>query len=520
MKFKSGPTIFSIILFICAECTAQINPVVEYPDLFKAVQEGMIFKDQKTFLDCRPLRSPDSIMKSYNEKKNLPGFDLKTFVTDNFDVRLKDTAAIFKHIDKVWNYLTREPEKQDPLSSLIALPHPYIVPGGRFREIYYWDSYFTMLGLKVSGKISMIKNMTDNFAFLIDAYGYVPNGNRTYYLSRSQPPYFSLMVDLLAECAGDSVYLVYLPRLEKEYRFWMEGSDKLNNTNAALEKAVLLDSRSVLNRYCDRLAQPRPESYLQDVSTYRTSGRDESIFRDLRSAAESGWDFSSRWLKDASTLGTIITTEIVPVDLNCLLYHLEITLCKAYTLGDNPEKAADFAKSADERKRNVIKYCWNPDSGYFYDYNFKSGRQTLRGSLAGLYPLFFQIADTEMAMKVKNFLLTRFLLDGGLVTTTFNTGQQWDFPNGWAPLQWIGYVACKNYGFNDVAHEVAVKWTNLNARVFFETGKMLEKYNVADISMPGGGGEYELQDGFGWTNGVFLKLWYEERNRNYIAGHD
>jgi len=241
------------------------------------------------------------------------------------------------------------------------LPYPYIVPGGRFNEIYYWDSYFTMLGLKESDEIDMIDNMIKNFASLINRYGFIPNGNRTYYLSRSQPPFFSLMVELLAEVKGHGVYEENLPALEKEYSYWMDESGPTKHV-------VKMPDGSVLNRYYDQLDIPRQESYLQDVETGQASKEDAQLmFRNLRSAAESGWDFSSRWFADGRNISTIHTTDLAPVDLNCLMYHLEMTLAKAYRARSDAAKndlarAKEFEERAEQRKKAINQYCWSPDA--------------------------------------------------------------------------------------------------------------------------------------------------------------
>ena len=502
--------VFIVLLISFTKLISQINPYTDYNEIFEEVQKNKVFEDQKTFLDCKPLFPVDTIINRFNKEKQEEDFNLKLFISNNFSVNNLDTSAIFEHITLLWNYLTKQPHVQDSLSTLIALPYPYIVPGGRFREIYYWDSYFTMLGLYEEGKIDIIEDMINNFAFLIDTYGHIPNGNRTYYLSRSQPPFFSLMVSLLAEHKNDSVYLKYKPQLEKEYQFWMNGKERLSKNEPSYQRVVLMNNNAILNRYWDKLKEPRPESYSDDINTFESANKDSTIFRDIRAAAESGWDFSSRWFRDYSELSTIHTTEIVPVDLNCLLYHHEITLMKVYQYEGNDAKATEFKEMAENRKKTILKYCWEPDSGYFYDYDLVLGEKTHGESLAGIYPLFFNMADSNMANHVIKKIKEDYLAEGGLVTTLYSTGQQWDYPNGWAPLQWIGYKACKNYGYNTLAHEITVNWTNLNIKVFFETGKMLEKYNVIDINTKGGGGEYELQDGFGWTNGVFLKLWNGE----------
>ncbi len=482
-------------------------------DLFEAVQMSQVFSDQKKFVDCIPRIDPDSISKIYQQQKDRSDFNLRNFVGQYFDTCLvnPDTNLVLQQINFLWDYLVRQPIiEHHKYSSLIELPKPYIVPGGRFREIYYWDSYFTMLGLREAGKNELIENMIDNFAYLVNSYGYVPNGNRKYYLSRSQPPFLALMIDLLNTIKNDEVYNEYLDILEKEYCFWMRGAGDLGKHQNQIERVVLVEENGILNRYWDNLQTPRPESYKQDVELFLRSDRDSMIFRDIRAAAESGWDFSTRWFSDGQTLETINTTQIIPVDLNCLLYHLEMTLSQAHLSRNNLNESNKYKRLASRRKQLIGKYFWNEEKGYFFDYNIKTSCQMTRFTLAGLYPLFFNLADTLQAEKVIKVIEDEFLKAGGLVTTVAPaSGQQWDYPNGWAPLQWIGYKACQNYGFYTTANEIARRWLALNARVFFETGKMMEKYDVVNIHRAGGGGEYPLQDGFGWTNGVFLALWNE-----------
>ena len=174
-------------------------------EFFKQVQLSSIFEDSKTFVDCVPKRPLEEIIKDF-ESKNEQDFDLKLFVLDNFELPIEkdtdfvsDTAlSMAEHIKVLWSVLTHKPDILQPYSSLIPLPNSYIVPGGRFREVYYWDTYFTLLGLMVSDQEKMAQNMVDNFSFLIDSIGFIPNGNRVYYLGRSQPPFFSLLVSLIA----------------------------------------------------------------------------------------------------------------------------------------------------------------------------------------------------------------------------------------------------------------------------------------------------------------------------------
>ncbi len=510
MLFKRNYTLifsFFILLLIPSISFSQINPVNAFDSLFIDVQLNSIFNDQKKFPDCIPKYPPDTIIQKYNLQKKSTPFNLKNFVAENFDTLFTDTTLLLQHIHNLWIDLTRYPEKQNPNSSSISLPSPYVVPGGRFQEMYYWDSYFTMLGLAISDRYDLIRNMIDDFSFLIRKYGHIPNGNRTYYLSRSQPPYFSLMVELLAEKDGDSVYLKYLDCMQQEYNFWMAGLANLNKNNHYSQRIVELQSDEMLNRYWDSLSTPRPESYKQDFELFTHSGRGESFYRDIRATAESGWDFSSRWMKENTSLKNIHTTEILPIDLNCLLYHLELTLKKCYELKKDKPRSDFYQQKCNARKKLINSICWNKENKYYFDYNFIDHRQSDAFTLAGVYPLFFNLAGKNQANLVAQTIRRKFLKEGGVVTTLINTGEQWDDPNGWAPLQWITYHGLKNYGINALADSIANRWLSLNMKVYFATGKMMEKYDVVNMNKPGGGGEYPLQDGFGWTNGVFLKLW-------------
>jgi alpha,alpha-trehalase len=478
--------------------------------LFQEVAMAGVIPDGKSWADALPKRDVGSILMAYEIEKDKSSFNLGEFVEKNFaftaarsDTFVSDVnISVTDHINRLWPYLTRAGDNYVEGSSLIPLPHPYVVPGGRFNEIYYWDSYFTMLGLKVSGKHELIRSMVDNFAWLIKEVGFIPNGNRTYFLSRSQPPFFSLMVSLLADLDGENTYLRYKNELLLEYQFWMEGV-KVDDAQAN-KHIVFLGNNQVLNRYYDMLQTPRSEMYAEDVHLAQNVEDHEAFYRHIRAACESGWDFSSRWCADAIDLLTISTNDIIPVDLNCLLYHLELTLAKVMDL--EGAKAEYYLHKANNRKNLILQYCWDEGIGYFFDYHHKKMNKTASVHAAGIFPLFVGIADEHQANQAMTFLSENLLTDGGVLTTNLVTGQQWDAPNGWAPLQWIAVEACLNYGNKTLAHTIISRWTSLNEKVFKETGKMLEKYNVVDLGKTGGGGEYPVQDGFGWTNGVYLAM--------------
>ena len=486
----------------------------QYQELFEAVQMQQVFPDGKTFTDCTTQQPLEAINIKYQLHKHEPGFDLATFIKHNFAVPTPpqqhytaQQESIKEHINNLWTILTRNADKQetDAYSSLIPLPFPYIVPGGRFGEIYYWDSYFTMLGLQATGRTALIQSMVDNFSFLIDHVGYIPNGNRTYFLGRSQPPFYSFMLQLLAETAGENTLVKYLPEMEKEYMFWMRGADVLTD-NTAAHHVVRMNNGSILNRYWDEHNTPRPESYREDVELVQEAADKQTVYRHLRAGAESGWDFSCRWFKDPGDFASIHTTDIIPVDLNCLLLHLEETMQTAYTLTGNVAQANSFAEKAGKRKAAIQHYCWNESLQFYVDYDFVSGTQKTLPTIAAVFPLYVNLATKEQAAAVAHKIESAFLQPGGVTTTLEISGQQWDAPNGWAPLQWVTVTGLRNYGFHDLAREIAQRWIALNTKVYKRTGKLMEKYNVYNVALDAGGGEYPSQDGFGWTNGVLLKL--------------
>jgi alpha,alpha-trehalase len=488
------------------------TPADIYGELFKAVQLNAVFPDSKSFTDALPNRPPEQILSEYRQLKGQPGFDLKKFVAERFspppsvasDFHTVAGQDVRQHIDALWQVLERKPEDQREYTSRIALPYRYIVPGGRFNEIYYWDSYFTMQGLEESGRHDLTMDMIANFGWLIDQFGHIPNGNRSYFLSRSQPPFFAAMIELAADEEGESVYKKFLPQLIREYQFWMDGAEALK-PGAAHRRVVKLADGTVLNRYYDDRNVPREEAYKEDVATAKEAGPGApEIYRNLRAAAESGWDFSSRWFA-GKALATIHTTDLIPPDLNSLLYQLERTIAKACEVTADPACAADMKAKAATRQAALTKYLWNAKAGAFTDYDWRAKRLNSQVTAATVYPLYFKLASKDQSKAVANTVRTSLLKPHGVATTAVTSGEQWDAPNGWAPLQWLAIKGLKNYGEEQLAATIAQRWVGKNLQVFKATGKLVEKYDVVS-DKAGGGGEYPLQDGFGWTNGVLRKL--------------
>ncbi|MEK7401897.1 MAG: alpha,alpha-trehalase TreF [Gemmatimonadota bacterium] len=503
---------------------ASYEPSRDLGRLFHDVQMGALFPDSKTFVDARPRFAPAEIVSRYAVAAGVPGFNIRAFVEQNFELPQpvggefhSDTSRTMgEHIRALWPVLTRVRDTADARSSLIPLPNAYVVPGGRFREVYYWDSYFTMLGLIESGRTDLMKSMLDNFAHLIQTVGHIPNGNRTYYLSRSQPPYFAAMVGLYARAVDTTQALSYLDAIEAEHAFWMDGAERLA-AGAAHRRVVKLANGSVLNRYWDDRSDPRPESYRPDyaIGSSLPEARREAFYRNARASAESGWDFSSRWMRDPSDLRTLETTDLVPVDLNSLLYHAERTIAafRRFRGGaGDAAAAARFAKAAEDRRGALLAAAYDPTDGFFYDVRWRNGeRVTDRPSLAAAAPLYFGLATPEQGRTVAVRLERDFFKPGGFITTNIASGQQWDAPNGWPPLEWMAIEGVRRYGRADLADAARSRWLALNRATYRATGKMTEKYNVADLSRRAGGGEYPTQDGFGWSNGVALALSAQER---------
>lgn len=484
--------------------------ITEMQILFEDIQKAQIFSDQKTMTDAEPLFSISEINQKYEKAKNQPYFNLKNFVLNNFHFPQHSSPSIEKqrlpiktHIEKLWDVLTLSaPENK---GTLLQLPKSYIVPGGRFNEFFYWDSYFIMLGLQTAKKHDMMKNIVENCSYLIQHFGFVPNASRTHFLSRSQPPYFSLMLDLLAESTNNQkVYSLYFNTLEKEYHFWMDGETALTNSTA-IKRVIKTSQGDILNRYYDSENTPRPESYLVDLIDSKST-KNPNFYRNIRSACESGWDFSSRWFGKGNTIQSIEILNLAEIDLNCLIWHMENTLSKAAALQNIPDKEEYYKRKAEYRKKLINLYFWDEEAKIYKDYHFLQQKLTSSEHIATLYPLFLGLASPEQAKAIAETITKKFLYPGGLVTTTKQTGQQWDFPNAWAPYQWLGYIGFKKYGFTHLAEEIKNNWCKNVERVYNNTGKLMEKYNALDIKIVAGGGEYPNQDGFGWTNGVYIQL--------------
>lgn len=420
--------------------------------------------------------------ESLKLSKSSVSFDnLKDKVSDDY-------IKAANHIVDNWHNLIRKTPDVS-YSSLIPLPKPYIIPGGRFREIYYWDSYFTILGLNKSGYKGISKGMVENFFYLVKQFGFIPNGNRVYYLSRSQPPFLAMMAESVRP---DDLYI-------PSNRVWLEDAYR---TTVHEYRNNWMDSYSHyipsigLNRYYDAIGAKRPESWGSDnVDT----SNDQAFYQNERAECESGWDFSNRFNQRAM--------DFLPVDLNCLLYQYEKLFEKWAVLLGKKQEAEKWSKLALKRKDLINKYLWNAKEGMYFDYDMKNQVQSSYKSLATMFPLWVGIASPEQARKVKEHIVEEFEFPGGLVTSIDkkHSEYQWNYPNGWPPLQWVAIDSLYKYGFKDDSKRIAKKWLDINTKFYQKANKFVEKYNVVDKNIITTGG-YPNQDGFGWTNGVYLQV--------------
>jgi len=506
-------------------------------ELFTDVQLSGIFSDSKYFADAIAKIPQDEIFKKYQQEKwHDSDFNLANFIGNYFEMPsdkeitlAQNEPCIHKHIEQLWQALEK-PADTESLGSLLPLKAAYIVPGGRFREIYYWDSYFTVLGLIKSKRIKLAEAMLSNFVDLQSRYSCIPNGNRSYYLSRSQPPILGLLVELLLPYQKNKQTFLAknIKAMEAEYNFWMRGKKHLIDAGLEVktgsERVVKMPDGSFLNRYWDDETSPRPESYKEDIelSAKIEQGKQQAFYRNIRAACESGWDFSSRWLKEVNSLSSICTTRILPIDLNCLLYKQESLLASYYAIlaesavenGEQNKSSRYYRVLAKQRKKAITRYMWSEQEAFFMDYDLDKRSHSSVKSLAATLPLFVELATSEQAKKVSNVLEQQFLKVGGLQTTLQYSSQQWDAPNGWAPLQWFSAQGLINYQYHTLAEEVMRRWLKTIECYFSQTGKLMEKYNVCQQNIKAEGGEYDVQEGFGWTNGVYQAFYAKLSNSN------
>ncbi|GMH09312.1 hypothetical protein Nepgr_011153 [Nepenthes gracilis] len=427
-------------------------------------------------------------------------------------------------VHSLWKILSRrvsEAVKERPeRHTLLFLPEPVIIPGSRFREVYYWDSYWIIRGLLVSKMYDSAKAIVINLISLVEEYGFVLNGARSYYTNRSQPPLLSSMVHELYKRTRDVCFVKRcLPALLTEFRFW----------NSGMHKVKIRDSRArehTLSRYYAMWNKPRPESSTIDKeSASKLSNTEkEHFYRELASSAESGWDFSTRWMRNSSDLTTLVTTSILPVDLNAFILKMELDIAFLAKVAGEEETAEHFLEASRARKKAFNSIFWNEEKGQWLDCwinnspicseditRWETWHQNRNVFASNFIPLWIELLHSGHKLKkaMRSLETSGLLCAAGIASSLTNSGQQWDFPNGWAPLQHMvieGLVKSGSEKARLMAERIAVRWLRTNYAAYKKTGLMYEKYDVENCGESGDGGEYRPQTGFGWTNGVVLAL--------------
>ncbi|KIY65017.1 glycoside hydrolase family 37 protein [Cylindrobasidium torrendii FP15055 ss-10] len=607
-------------------------------ELLQTVNLAVLYPDPKTFVDKPTSKNASSVLADFDQLQSPTVGDVANFVSANFSGEGLELQALTLEnfnenppfLDNVtdpvlrawsqtvhgyWTQLIRGTNSSTLCdgvkceSSLIPLNHTFVVPGGRFREQYYWDSFWIVEGLLESQLYDIVNATLQNFMDELEQFGFIPNGGRIYYLNRSQPPLFVQMLERYVTVSGDTGILSRaLPLAEREFEWW-----RANRTVSVTSPTT--GQNYSLARYAVNNSAPRPESYLTDYKTANnpdgptlTEDERSSLYAELASGAESGWDYSTRWLQDPApgndNLTTLQIRELLPVDLNSILYKNHVIMAQLYGSA-NDSAASVHREAAASIKEGILDLMWNTTKYAFYDYSLTGEKQTNVLSAAAFYPFWSGIVPDEVLLNATNafrafssvnLVLNRY--NGTYPSTFLDTGLQWDFPNAWPPHQYIVLEALKNLPSNvtsmalptngssfelipegqlglteaqlpaqtltatanatvsglaadihrvngtvtnggnategegwadTLARELANRYfassfcswratggsipdilprlseQELNVTLSVSnTGNMFEKFSSLDIDSAGRGGEYTVQAGFGWTNGVVI----------------
>ena len=432
---------------------------------------------------------------------------MENFVSENQRRSCRTTGEVHENSSKNYFFMGSNVVFR---YSLLYLPNPVIVPGGRFREVYYWDSYWIIRGLLQCEMYDTVKGMLLNFVHLIQQFGKIPNGGRNYYLNRSQPPLFIQMVHQYEQNTGDTEFVKsILPEMVAEFLYWQ------NEHLATFEKN---GKRHSMVRYnCEDMG-PRPESYFEDYNLVRNFAEEKEdakneIYWELKTGAESGWDYSTRWfVSNGTNQGELQDTKprsIIPVDLNCFYAQNAQILAKYFTLFQNESEAQKYYQIYEILNQSIFEVLWDSEDAIWYDYDFLNSISRRYFSPSNLTPLWTGNGNAAQENSAVEYLSQQNLDDfpGGVPTSFQHSGQQWDFPNCWPPLEHILVQGLEKTGIakaKEMAFEIAAKRVKGCYVNFSQKGHMFEKYDASQIHRIGSGGEYEVQLGFGWTNGVVL----------------
>lgn len=492
----------------------------------------------------------EMLKRFIDDNFELPGTDLKAYKPDDWKshpeilkendalgnkITNKNVKEIVIALNNVWKELSRvKVEKEGSSSTLLSLPYPFMVPGGRFREFYYWDTYFILEGLVRSKMYESAFNIVRNFAHIIKTLGYIPNGTREYYKFRSQPPFFPLMLIKIMGINEEMDQFVLTEGLKmalREYN-WFK---KYRSVQVKKGNKIHL-----LNFFHVKTDFPRPESLSEDIKTFLSQNlqSEGQIFSNLKSGAESGWDFSRRWFK-GDGIETIAAYNQIPVDLNAILYKNEQIISKLLEKNAMTQTAKEFGDLASKRYEAINAILWNDKIGTWNDVRLDDNSFVdQRFFFSNLFPLIFDITPPSKSSLLKKHQKSKMLNENTdeqekSTSSTENTiysvlnvhkkelffykggvpasgegpsDQQWDFPNVWAPHQYLIVEKLYSLGEKQSALQIARAFYNSVKAGYLQSKVFYEKYNCLKLGLTGKGGEYEAQTGFGWTNGTALSF--------------
>ncbi|XP_013595233.1 PREDICTED: trehalase-like isoform X1 [Brassica oleracea var. oleracea] len=482
-----------------------------------------------------PVKKLEKFVHEYfDDAKDLVPHEPEDFVTDPFEFLLNvendQVRQWAREVHGLWKtlcYRVSDSVRESPdRHTLLPLPEPVIIPGSRFKEVYYWDSYWVIKGLMTSKMFTTAKGIVTNLMSLVETYGYALNGARAYYTNRSQPPLLSSMVyEIYNATQDEELVRKAIPVLLKEYEFWNSGKHKVVIRNAS-------GNDHMLSRYYAMWNMPRPESYVFDqesASAFSNTVEKQRFLRDIATAAETGCDFSTRWMRDPPNFATMATTSVVPVDLNVFLLKMELDIAFMMDICGDKNGSERFVKASEAREKAFETVFWNEKAGQWLDYwlssdgdepeTWKAENQNTNVFASNFAPIWISSfnsgtfylcnnVDENLVKKVVKALKNSGLIaPAGILTSLKNSGQQWDYPNGWAPQQEIIVTGLARSGVKEakeIAEEIARRWIRSSYSVYNTSGSIHEKLNVAEFGEYGGGGEYKPQTGFGWSNGVIL----------------
>ncbi|CBY08903.1 unnamed protein product [Oikopleura dioica] len=514
-------------------CDSKIFCQGEFLD---AVQNARIFEESKEFVDMKIKNGLDEeiILAEFGKMQNPSVEEIRSFVASHFDQTGSDSPEMREfgeNVHKIWPQLGRKVKRDvaenNELYSFIPLNYTTVVPtghDGRFREMYYWDSYWHIRGLLVSEAYQVVFELLNNFKSLVERFGFIPNGTRKYYTTRSQPPFYSTAVhDFYEHCKAnpeatnvinmtcEKILEYFLPSMEAELKWWLQN------------RKIELENGDFGFAYGCPITVPRPEAYLDDkkvLDEIQDSEERRQKARDITSAAESGWDFSSRWVPPGvyndelkgKVTSLLETTKVLPVDLNSIILNSAVIL-------ENLTKKDEYKALKESLMKTIESYMFDAENSTFNDYWFESEiKHSDKFFSSDFVPLYFKNYPASIDADSRDKAMMESMKKQGVLDFQFGIPQsldesdeQWDFPNAWPPSVHMIIMGLAKSGSEECRQEAKIqaeKWVNANRDAFVKFGQMFEKMNVEKGS-PGEGGEYIVQTGFGWSNGVVLDFLYE-----------